>query len=457
MKFTPGLLYVHPSLGLFIVISHYGNTINAYSFEKHAIIPLSSSYVSQTYDLKIADNSFTNIKDIIDQGGLDAFFDSITADRAKNYINDNRIYIDCVTDKMIAATITGSYRYKTKIYYEEGIIHLNCDCPVDGSCKHLYALKEYIKRNDDLDYEDKINVEDNKVDISSYFEISSEFNFDNLTKLERLRKKIYKTGIEPVIKYFLSHDNKSYHLPLSYCLCFMDMTIYSNILNYILIHPECARRSYFLSTIRNNHDNYFKEGNRRYQYTDDNKAFIFYTIGKNFETALEHLRKIKQYGFRERDVDVVYGYYFKELYEFNHEILSCFLLKDSKVIVETYKKIHHLDYSKDFYIKYNEALSKNNMFRDDIDYYDEFKMYVSGGEDYFSKYKNKKIERLIEIINELIKEHKDIEVAEYLYSITGTVYFSYSDYLKIISLLEDNTALIKIFKKSKKDIGDDYA
>ena len=150
MRVIKGLLFVHPSMGLGVVTGVSGSSASVY-FEsypgKSYLITL--NYIKTVYSYTAVEEQVKSVKDIIRKDLLDGFFNSSTKAKGHEIFNKNdAIYIFDEKENIISANVIGTKVYETKIIYENGVVSMFCDCPVDGPCKHLFALIDYIKHND---------------------------------------------------------------------------------------------------------------------------------------------------------------------------------------------------------------------------------------------------------------------------------------------------------------------
>jgi hypothetical protein len=89
---------------------------------------------------KISLNKFVSL------GLYEGLFDDDTKRRAKEYI-DNRIKNMHLSENECYGAIIGTHEYSFRITIDNNsFITLSCTCPVEGACKHLYAVFVNIKK-----------------------------------------------------------------------------------------------------------------------------------------------------------------------------------------------------------------------------------------------------------------------------------------------------------------------
>ena len=147
MRIVRGLIFVHPSMGLGIITSLTSDSASV-CFSEYPGRPylISLNYIKTVYSIAAVEEKVKSVRDIIRADLLDGFFTPAT--RAKGhaiYANDDPIMIYEENDNAIRANIVGTSIYDTSITYVDGVVHLYCSCPVQGECKHLFALTDYVK------------------------------------------------------------------------------------------------------------------------------------------------------------------------------------------------------------------------------------------------------------------------------------------------------------------------
>ena len=135
------LLIKHLSLGYGVLLKRENNELGKIYFadEKSTkSVSLSNPYLS------VADN--LSLNKFVSLGLYEGLFDQDTKNRANEYI-DNRIKNLHLSEKECYGSIIGTHEYSFRILIDSSsFITLSCTCPVDGACKHLYAVFANIKK-----------------------------------------------------------------------------------------------------------------------------------------------------------------------------------------------------------------------------------------------------------------------------------------------------------------------
>ena len=135
------LLIKHLSLGYGVLLKRENNDLGKIFFADDKTtksVTLSSPYLS------VADN--ISLNKFVSLGLYEGLFDQDTKNRSKEYI-DNRIKNLHLSEKECYGSIIGTHEYSFRILIDSNsFITLSCSCPVEGVCKHLYAVFVNIKK-----------------------------------------------------------------------------------------------------------------------------------------------------------------------------------------------------------------------------------------------------------------------------------------------------------------------
>ena len=138
---TRYLIIKHLSLGYGVLLKRENNDSGKIYFAESKsakTVILSHPYLSVAE--KISLNKFVSL------GLYEGLFDDDTKSRAKDYI-DNRIKNMHLSENECYGAIIGTHEYSFRITIDNNsFITLSCTCPVEGACKHLYAVFVNIKK-----------------------------------------------------------------------------------------------------------------------------------------------------------------------------------------------------------------------------------------------------------------------------------------------------------------------
>ncbi|MBP5407785.1 MAG: SWIM zinc finger family protein [Bacilli bacterium] len=138
---TRYLIIKHLSLGYGVLLKRENNDSGKIYFADSAsskTVVLSHPYLSVAE--KISLNKFVSL------GLYEGLFDEDTKRRAKEYI-DSRIKNMHLSENECYGAIIGTHEYSFRITIDNNsFITLSCTCPVEGACKHLYAVFVNIKK-----------------------------------------------------------------------------------------------------------------------------------------------------------------------------------------------------------------------------------------------------------------------------------------------------------------------
>lgn len=135
------LLIKHLSLGYGVLLKRENNDLGKIYFADAKSIKnvvLSHPYLSVAEGLSL--NKFVSL------GLYEGLFDANTKNNAKDYF-DNHIKNMHLGENECYGEIIGTHEYSFRISVDKsGSISLSCTCPVEGVCKHLYAVFVNIKK-----------------------------------------------------------------------------------------------------------------------------------------------------------------------------------------------------------------------------------------------------------------------------------------------------------------------
>ena len=135
------LLIRHLSLGYGVLIKRENNDSGQIYFSDSQSIKtvvLSNPYLS------VAEN--LTLSKFVSLGLYEGLFDQNTKAKAKEYI-DNRIKNMHLSENECYGSIIGTHEYTFRITIDSNsFITLSCSCPVEGVCKHLYAVLVNVRK-----------------------------------------------------------------------------------------------------------------------------------------------------------------------------------------------------------------------------------------------------------------------------------------------------------------------
>ena len=135
------LLIKHLSLGFGVLIKRENNDLGKIYFgESQSIKTVILSHPS----LSVADS--LTLSKFVALGLYEGLFDDVTKQKAADYI-DNRIKNMHLSENECYGSIIGTHEYSFRITIDSNsMITLSCSCPVEGACKHLYAVFVNIRK-----------------------------------------------------------------------------------------------------------------------------------------------------------------------------------------------------------------------------------------------------------------------------------------------------------------------
>ena len=129
----------HYSLGYGIVTKKENGDIGAVGFEDGSkkTMMLSNDSIS---------NANLTFKDFVSKGLFEHLFDEWSKVKAKDYISDRHFDRLKIDNDHMEGIVVGTSSYRFKIYLLGGCsLMMECSCPVNGLCKHLYAAFKYAQ------------------------------------------------------------------------------------------------------------------------------------------------------------------------------------------------------------------------------------------------------------------------------------------------------------------------
>ena len=173
------LLIKHLSLGFGVLIKRENNDLGKIYFgESQTVRTVVLSHPS----LSVAENF--NLSKFVSLGLYEGLFDSDVKERAKEYI-DNRIKNMHLSENECYGSIIGEHEYSFRITIDSNsFISLSCSCPVEGACKHLYAVFVNIRK--------LIDPKANEAKINAQPSASNEFK-------DLLERFLYVRGADNII------------------------------------------------------------------------------------------------------------------------------------------------------------------------------------------------------------------------------------------------------------------
>ena len=440
-------LFVHTHLGLCVMLSQDFDNIKAYLVKENRQITLYSPVLFDKFYSSDTAPYYSDIKELVVSGLFDFIFDNATKIKARPYYKEDAISNITYSKNKISASILGTRLYETSIEIINNVINMKCSCPVNGLCKHQYALTKKIINESN---EDNI-IEDNSNPLNNLFVISSIADIENVNKLEEIRIKLKDTPVEDIVRYFNSHPSiKEMGANYSHLLCAFDDEIYEKILKYInnlnigrILSPFLSK----LTTIRNN---YYEKKNRSYysRGEDPLKAFIYYCIKGEYEIAVNYLKELyhNQYGI----IEGLVAFHFEELYQFNKDVIFE-ILNNHKNIVGTYCSLKDEELKKIFTIIYEKQLKKENIKLMELSDKDSFLVCKKIYEDESLPFTSQFVDKAISLMPFVVDDIPSEDIAELIVSFYGYDYIEEKDYLSLIDNLDNNILLKSLFLKDDYD------
>ena len=160
------LIVKHLSLGYGVLIKRENNDLGKVYFSDSKSIKsvaLSNPYLSVGTNLTLTK--------FISLGLYEGLFDKETKDKAKEYF-DNHIKNMHLSENECYGSIMGTREYTFRVSIDSNsFINLSCTCPVEGICKHLYAVLVNMKKLiDPHASETHLTPEENNNEFKNYFE-----------------------------------------------------------------------------------------------------------------------------------------------------------------------------------------------------------------------------------------------------------------------------------------------
>ena len=135
------LILKHVSLGYGVLIKREPNDIGRVFF---AETKATKNVILSHPMLSVADN--ISLSKFVSLGLYEGIFDANTKNKAMDYLN-GAIKDMHLSENECNGSIVGTKEYSFKISIDSNsMITLSCTCPVEGACKHLYAVFLTIKK-----------------------------------------------------------------------------------------------------------------------------------------------------------------------------------------------------------------------------------------------------------------------------------------------------------------------
>jgi len=135
------LIVKHLSLGFGVLVKRDNNNIGQIYF---ADMKSTKNVTLSHPSISVAEN--ISLTKFVNLGLYEGLFSQDEKKRASDYFN-NRIKNMHLSENECYGTIIGTHEYSFRIKIEaDSSIYLSCTCPVDGVCKHLYAVFVNIKK-----------------------------------------------------------------------------------------------------------------------------------------------------------------------------------------------------------------------------------------------------------------------------------------------------------------------
>ena len=135
------LIVKHLSLGFGVLVKRENNNIGQIYF---ADVKATKNVTLSHPSISVAEN--ISLTKFVNLGLYEGLFSQDEKKRAEEYFN-NRIKNMHLSENECYGSIIGTHEYTFRIKIEsDSSIYLSCTCPVEGVCKHLYAVFANIKK-----------------------------------------------------------------------------------------------------------------------------------------------------------------------------------------------------------------------------------------------------------------------------------------------------------------------
>jgi len=208
----------------------------------------------------IADDA--TIYEILNSGMLKSCFDSWTKRKASALYDTPRIIKESDTELITAIQGSGYKEYEVCLDYNQskGLLKLDCSCPVDGLCKHMYAVIDHFKSN--ISYE-KLTPKDNGLlspqEIAKYPLLGNLSYIDFKAQVKKLVSD--KEYLNDVLNFIYQKDNgniENFKTNLNYLVPAFSFSIVKDLLEKLIRSSDDSYKemltkidAYFLETLKN--------------------------------------------------------------------------------------------------------------------------------------------------------------------------------------------------------------
>lgn len=467
MKVVKGLLFVHPSMGLGIVTSVSGSNASV-TFEEYP----GKSYLITTSFIKTAYSSIAvldrvkSVRDIIRKDLLDGFFNAATKNKGHAiYESGSAVAITSETDQLITANVVGTYIYDVKISYIDGVVSMFCDCPVNGYCKHLFALTEYVKHNKaDVVSPAGIKQLEYEVDekIENLFVKETHYSFEFLDQInEEIKEITNNIDLGKIFEYFANHKEVGANTNLlCYQIFYICNDLYEKTIVYLTLHPEFRSKSSFLKSLSKNRELLMDYFNDRYYYASDilkkREMMLLYSC---INDELGEINALLANPTFNDNTKIAIAYYLEKIFLVSYESYKNYikpLLRDYlDLVYQAYQRTSNQSLQKVLYLDFINYFNSLGIKRNDISSIDVLLQMVDKNEKINT---NKKRREIFELAKSCIKDGYDKEVVAIVFTDWLENYrhpiFDELMRKELIELVKDNELLIKIISAKRR--GYDY-
>lgn len=123
--------------------------------------------------MKAKDKTNKNIERLLTRSAIRSCAGNVYFERGEDYFLDDAVEYVSEDNGVIKGTVHGTYRYKVKLWEENGVLQYDCNCPVgkEGSCcKHCVAvgLQWISEKGKSKNQEKKQKLKSSEEDIRAY-------------------------------------------------------------------------------------------------------------------------------------------------------------------------------------------------------------------------------------------------------------------------------------------------